>query len=142
VTRSGWTGPGVSVAATRPSAWPNPNEAQVAYSLGLLVAETGRIEEAASLRARAAAGMPSYARAAYNAGLALSRVGRNAVAERMLRRAAELDPSTYDIVFALGDFLLRQRRLAEVGPIADRLAATDPWRPEARQLRSLPGARR
>jgi tetratricopeptide (TPR) repeat protein len=86
--------------------------------------------------------MPSYARAAYNAGLALSRVGRDAEAERMLRRAVELDPSSYDLVFALGDFLLRQRRFADVGPIADRLAAIDPSRPEAGQLRSVAGVRR
>jgi Tfp pilus assembly protein PilF len=83
--------------------------------------------------------MPSYARAAYNAGLALSRVGRDAEAERMLRRAVELEPSSYDVVFALGDFLVRQGRLAEVGPIADRMAAIDASRPEAAQLRKLAG---
>ena len=92
-----------------------PGAAQVAYSLGLLVAETGKMEEAAALLARAAAGLPSYARAAYNAGLALAQVGRHAEAERMLRRAVELEPSSYDFAFALGDFLLRQGRLAEVG---------------------------
>jgi predicted CXXCH cytochrome family protein len=119
----------------------NPELAEVAYSLGLLVAETGKMEEAAALLARAAAGMPSNARAAYNAGLALSRVGRGAEAERLLRRAVELEPSSYDLVFALGDLLLGQRRFAEVGPIADRLAAIDPTRPEAAQLRSRAGRR-
>jgi hypothetical protein len=49
----------------------------------------------------------------------------------------ELEPSNYDVVFALGDFLLRQRRFADVGAIADRLAAIDPSRPEAGQLKSL-----
>jgi Flp pilus assembly protein TadD len=58
--------------------------------------------------------------------LALARVGRNAEAERTLRRAAELEPSNCDLAFALGDFLLRQGRLADVGPIADRMAAIDP----------------
>jgi predicted CXXCH cytochrome family protein len=120
----------------------NPQEAQVAYSLGLLLAESGRMEEAATMLARAAAGMPSYARAAYNAGLALSRVGRDPEAERMLRRAVELEPASYDLVFALGDFLLRRRRFADVGPIADRLAAIDPSRPEAAHLRNVAGVRR
>jgi tetratricopeptide (TPR) repeat protein len=83
--------------------------------------------------------MPSYARAAYNAGLALAQVGRHAEAERLLRRAVELEPSNYDLVFALGDFLLRQGRLSEVGPIADRMTALDPTRPEAAQLRSRLG---
>ena len=44
----------------------------------------------------------------------------------MRRQAAELDPSNCDLAFALGDFLLRQGRLADVGPIADRMAAIDP----------------
>jgi Flp pilus assembly protein TadD len=107
----------------------------VAYSLGLLVAETGAMEEAAMLLARAAAAMPSYSRAAYNAGLALSQVGRHVEAERMLRQAVELEPASYDFVFALGDFLLRQGRLAEVGEVADRMAAIDATRPEAAELR-------
>ena len=81
-------------------------------------------------------------RAAYNAGLALSQVGRNPEAEGMLRRAVELEPSNYDFLFALGDFLLRQGRFADVGPIADRLAAIDPSRPEAGQLRSFATGRR
>ena len=99
------------------------------------------MDEAAALLARAAAGMPANARAAYNAGLALAQVGRAAEAERLLRRAVELEPSSYDHLFALADFLLRQGRLAEVGPIADRMAAIDPARPEAAQLRSLAGRR-
>ena len=45
----------------------------MAFSLGLLLAGPGSIDEAAALLARAAAGMPANARAAYNAGLALSR---------------------------------------------------------------------
>ncbi len=40
----------------------------------------------------------------------------------MLRRAVELEPSSYDFAFALGDFLLRRGRLAEVGEVADRMA--------------------
>jgi Flp pilus assembly protein TadD len=54
----------------------------------------------------------------------------------MLRRAVELEPSSYDLVFALGDFLLRRGRFAEAGEVADRMAAIDPTRPEAAQLRS------
>ena len=56
--------------------------------------------------------------------------------------APEIEPSSYDLVFALGDFLLRQRRFADVRAIADRLAAIDPSRPEAGQIRSLAGAPR
>ena len=59
----------------------------------------------------------------------------------MLRRAVELEPSSYDFLFALADFLLRKGRLAEVGPLADRMAAIDPARPEAGQLRGLLGRR-
>ena len=54
----------------------------------------------------------------------------------MLRRAVALEPSSYDLVFGLGHFLLLKGRLAEVGPIADRLNAIDPTRPEVAQLRS------
>jgi predicted CXXCH cytochrome family protein len=119
----------------------SPDQPQAAYSLGLLLAETRRMEEAATLLVRAAAGMPSNARAAYNAGLALSRVERHGEAERMLRRAVELEPSSYDLIFALADFLLRRGRLAEVGPLAERMVAIDATRPEAGQLRSLVGRR-
>ena len=50
-------------------------------SLGLLLAETGRMEEAAGMLARAANGLSGNPRAAYNAGLALAQVGRDAEAE-------------------------------------------------------------
>jgi len=99
------------------------------------------MDEAASFLARAASGMPANGRAAYNAGLALSRVGRDADAERMLRRAVELEPSSYDALFALADFLLRKGRLGEAGGLADRMAALDPSRPEAGQIRGLLGRR-
>lgn len=119
----------------------SPDEAQIAYSLGLLLAEAGKMEEAATFLARAAAGMPTNARATYNAGLALSRTGRDAEAEKMLRRAVELEPASYDFVFALADFLVRRGRLGEVGPLADRMAAIDPSRPEAGQIKGLLGRR-
>jgi hypothetical protein len=43
----------------------------------------------------------------------------------------------YDPVFALAASLLHLGRFAEVGPLADRLAALDPSRPEAAQLRNF-----
>ncbi len=85
--------------------------------------------------------MPDDGRAAFNAGLALAQVGRPAEAERMLRRAVEVESSRYEHLFALGGFLLRQGRLAEVGPIADYVAALDPVRPEAAQLERFLGPR-
>jgi predicted CXXCH cytochrome family protein len=119
----------------------NPELAEVACSLGLLVAETGKMEEAATLLSRAAAGMPSNARVSYNAGLALARAGRDVEAERMLRRAALSEPSSYDYAFALADFLLRKGRLSEVGPLADRMTALDPSRPEAGEIKGRLGRR-
>ena len=59
----------------------------------------------------------------------------------MLRRAVELEPSSYDFAFALGDFLLRRGRFAEVVEVADRMTAIDASRPEAAQLRSRAGRR-
>jgi Flp pilus assembly protein TadD len=85
--------------------------------------------------------MPADARVAYNAGLALSRVGRDVEAEKLLRRAAELEPSSYDVVFALADFLLQRGKLVEAGVLADRMAAIDPARPEAGQLKGMLGRR-
>lgn len=120
----------------------NPEAAEAAYSLGLLLAETGRIAEAATFLGRAAAAMPGNARAAYNAGLALAQAGQPDEAEAMLRRAVAIEPAGYDLLFALADFLLRRgdsARMAEVAAIADRMAAIDPSRAEAGQLRSLAG---
>ena len=113
-----------------------------AYSLGLLLAETGRMDEAAALLARAAAGMPSNARAAYNAGLALAQVGRDAEAESDAAaggraRAVELrprsSPSPTSCCAGAGS--------PRSAPLADRMAALDPARPEAAQLRQFLGRR-
>ena len=60
----------------------------------------------------------------------------------MLRRAVERSTRRATTsLFALADFLLRKGKLAEVGPLADRMAAIDPARPEAAQLKGLLGRR-
>jgi len=57
------------------------------------------------------------------------------------RHASALPVDAVDVAAELrrldDDFLLRSGRFAEVGPLADRMAALDPARPEAGQLREM-----
>lgn len=74
---------------------------EIHYSMGLLLAEMGRLEEAATELDRAAALLHSRARVHYNHGLALHQLGRAGEAEAALGRAAVLDPDDAGIQQAL-----------------------------------------
>ncbi len=67
-----------------------PEQSEASYSLGLLLAEMGRSEEAERFLAAAASGMTGNARVHYNHGLLLAGLGRDDEAERSLGRALEI----------------------------------------------------
>jgi tetratricopeptide (TPR) repeat protein len=111
-----------------------PDEAELHYSLGLLLAEQNRLDEAAVELAAAAARMPERARFRYNHALALQQLGRRLEAGEELREALRLDPDDPDIVRALTIFYIQQNDPKRALPHARALAELTPGDPRARQL--------
>jgi len=112
----------------------SPNNGDLRYSLGLLLAEQQRLAEAAASLGEAAALMPSRARVRYNYALALQHLGRRSAAERELLAAHEADPRDPSIVNALVIFYIQQQRLEEAQVYAVKLVNLAPNQPGPRQM--------
>ncbi len=110
-----------------------PEDGELHYSLGLLLAEAGRFEESGELLAEAA-GLTNRARVHYNHGLALQRLARLEDAEAALRRARTLDTADPDIVFALARLLVERRQWPEARRFASELVRLLPMAPGPRRL--------
>jgi predicted CXXCH cytochrome family protein len=78
-----------------------PDAGELYYSLGLLLAEEQRLNEAAGVLQTAADRLPRRARVQYNYALLLQNLERHDDAEDFLQRAYALDPQDSDIVYAL-----------------------------------------
>ncbi|HEX6850627.1 MAG TPA: tetratricopeptide repeat protein [Candidatus Polarisedimenticolaceae bacterium] len=89
-----------AIAALR--AIPEQDDADVAYNLGTLLAQAGRIDEAIPPLERATKARGDFSRSWFNLGLAYSKAGRAQDALPALARAAELEPDNPEIRFALG----------------------------------------
>jgi Flp pilus assembly protein TadD len=114
-----------------------PQNADAAYSLGLLLVEVGKPQEAVGYLQKAADGAPQNARVRYNLGLLLQQLGRLAEAERALSDALDLQPTSPDFLLALGDHYVRHGRAGDALAIADRLIRVAPQDPVGRQLRAM-----
>jgi Flp pilus assembly protein TadD len=104
------------------------------YSLGLVLAQTTRLEEAAEFLGRAAEALPGRARVRYNYALALQHLGRRAGAERAMLDALALDPTAPDIVNAMAVFYVQQGDWGRALPYAERLVTLAPGSPDATQM--------
>ncbi len=111
-----------------------PTIGELQYSLGLVLAEEGRIDEAAAALAKAAKLLPERARVHYNLGLALQQLGRRQPAEAALLQAQKLDPGDPAICYALAIFYAQGRQYAQALPWAEKLLVLDPADIQARQL--------
>lgn len=78
-----------------------PNDGELRYSYGLLLAEEERWDEAGTQLSRAAGLLPRRGRVQYNAGLALQRAGRLSEAEGVLLSAQRLEPESPELLHAL-----------------------------------------
>jgi tetratricopeptide (TPR) repeat protein len=78
-----------------------PEDGEIHYSLGLLLAEEGQLDAAELQLGKAAALLPGRARVRYNRGLALQRLGRGQEAEAELLAAVEGLPEDRDVLHAL-----------------------------------------
>ena len=103
-----------------------PEQYDSAYSLGLLLAEMERYEEAGEYLWRAAQGMPDQARVFYNLGLVLQYLGRSADAETALLRTVQLEPANFDYHYALADHYMKKGNLRAALAVAERMIAIAP----------------
>jgi tetratricopeptide (TPR) repeat protein len=81
--------------------------------LGVIAAQTGRLDEAADLFGRAAAANPANADAHCNCGNVHASLGRHSDALVSYERALKLDPRHADVHFNRGNVLLELRRFGE-----------------------------
>jgi tetratricopeptide (TPR) repeat protein len=101
----------------------HPDLYDAAYSLGLLLAEMGKTEEALGYLERAAKGMPERSRIQYNLGLLFQVLKRDSQAESALQKASSLEPANMDYLYALADFYLKRNRLVEAKKVAEKMVA-------------------
>jgi Flp pilus assembly protein TadD len=106
---------------------------ELRYSLGLLLAEGGRLVEAEVELRHAAADLPERPRVRYNHALALQQLGRVDEAEAVLVKAATVAPQSPDIQNALAILYLQTGRADRALPLAERIHALT-GSPEARKL--------
>ncbi|MDP3938393.1 MAG: tetratricopeptide repeat protein, partial [Deltaproteobacteria bacterium] len=103
-----------------------PEEGELYYSLGLLLAEEKRMDESADALGKAAALLPDRARINYNQGLVFQALGRSAEAESALLEGHRKDPSDPSIIQALVVHYANQGHWQQALPFAEKLAALVP----------------
>jgi len=106
-----------------------PDNAEAYYSLGLLLAEMGRIDDAIVHLGRAAELMPERPRVSYNYGLALQRGGRMKEAEDALLDAHRTAPNDVGVIYALAVFYIQDESWDRALLYAQRLSALAPSDP-------------
>ena len=107
----------------------HPQLHEAAYSLGLLLVERKKYQDAVKYLRKAANGMPNRARIHYNLGLLLQQVGQWDEAEITLRQALKLDPDAMDYLHAMADHYLRRGHLEAAARISERMVVTHPNNP-------------
>jgi Flp pilus assembly protein TadD len=111
-----------------------PEEGELLYSLGLLLAEEQRLEEAAETLHRASTLLPGRVRVHYNYGLTLQHLGRREEAEVALRTAHQIEPNDANVLQALAIFYVQARRWDQAATYAEQLVHLYPNAPGPRQM--------
>ncbi len=104
----------------------HPELYEVAYSLGLLLAEKKQYAAAARYLAAAAAGMPDHARVHYNLGMLLDFLHRDMEARAALLRALEIEPVNMQYLNAVAEYYLKRHNYSEAKKIAERMRTLHP----------------
>jgi tetratricopeptide (TPR) repeat protein len=104
----------------------HPELHEIAYSLGLLLAEMKKYDPAVVYLKKAAKGMPEHARVYYNLGLLLQYLKRDAEAEDALSTALKIEPDSMDYLYALADFYLKRGKFQKAKSIAVQMVAKYP----------------
>ena len=110
-----------------------PELYEVAYSLGLLLAEMQQYEDAEIYLGKAASGM-AYGRTYYNHGQVLLVLNRPEQAEKSLLKALTLEPQEQDFFIALADFYLKSGQQGKAKALADDMIRKFPDYSAAREL--------
>ena len=110
-----------------------PDIGELQYSLGLLLAEDKRMEEATDALGKAAK-LLKQSNVHYNYGLALDQMGRKGPAEAELLEAHRLDPRNPAPPYALAIFYEQSGRKAQALEWAERLRALRPGDPQVLRL--------
>jgi tetratricopeptide (TPR) repeat protein len=111
-----------------------PSIGELQYSLGLVLAEEKRLDEAAAALAKAAKLLPERARVHYNLGLALQQLGRRQPAEAALLLAQKLEPRDPATCYALAVLYAQGQQYSQALPWAEKVLALDPANAQATQL--------
>ena len=111
-----------------------PDQGELEYSLGLLLAEESHLPEAVVALGRAADLMPERARVRYNQALALQQLGRRADAEKAFVKAQALDPGDPAIAYALTILYVQDSDWSRASAAAEKLAALSPGDPQVQAL--------
>jgi tetratricopeptide (TPR) repeat protein len=114
-----------------------PDLHDIAYSLGLLMAEMNRLPEAITYLEQAATGMSERSRIHYNLGLARQAVGDLTGAEVALRQASDLEPGNLDYLYALADHYLKRRQPFAAQTEVERMLDLQPGLPVALEMKQL-----
>ena len=117
----------------------NPEMYDIAYSLGLLLVEMKKQDQAADYLKIAAEGLQVRSRIWYNLGLLQASLGQDAEAEAALLRAKILEPDNPDYLFALADFYIKRRRPQRAKIYAELLVEKYPQNPMGYQLLQVIG---
>ena len=112
----------------------HPEMHEIAYSLGLLLAEMKKYDQAAIYLEKAAMGMPDHARAHYNLGLLFQYLQRDNKAEQALLRALEIDPNSMEYLYALADFYLKRGKFQKAKDIALQMVVKHPDKSLGKEL--------
>jgi Tfp pilus assembly protein PilF len=115
----------------------HPEVIDAFYSLGLLLAEQKKYEEALHYLDKASELMPYYARIHYNKGLLLNMVGKTRDAELSLLKTLEIEPDNYDYIYAVADFYLKQENWKRAKIYAEQLRDKFPSSPIGQDLITL-----
>ncbi len=115
-----------------------PEEGELYYSLGLLLAEEQRLADAVDTLRKAAALLPKRARVQYNYGLTLQHLGRRSEAEAALLKSHHLEPRDARVLQALAIFYIQERLWDRAATYAEQLVRLYPNAPgPQRMLRQI-----
>lgn len=115
----------------------HPHLHEVAYSLGLLLAEIENYQDAALYLGMAADNMPSYTRARYNQALALLKLKRWKEGEQSLLKALEAEPANREYFMTLANLYLSFKKTDRAEQLAKNILAKIPDHAGARELLDL-----
>lgn len=111
-----------------------PQDGELHYSLGLLLAEEKRLPEATQALGKASELLPQRARIHYNYALALQSQQKRQLAEQAFLKAKKIEPQNPDFLYALALFYLQQNQPQKAQSVVNELSLLLPNSPVIQSL--------